>query len=231
MNVIITGASKGIGFELCKEFLQKGHRVIAIARSNVQMQRLKEYNVNETLIILSGDLTVGEDFSRVVTEIHSEIEKVDILINNAGFLVNKPFTEISEKDIEKTFSINYRVPLFLTQKLLNHFEAASAPHIVNIGSMGGFQGSSKFNGLSIYSSSKAALANLTECLAEELSEKNIKVNCLALGATQTEMLSKAFPGYEAPVSASSMAQFIYGFAVDSSKFINGKVIPVALNNP
>src|SRR5581483_7914106 len=81
-------------------------------------------------------------------------------------------------------------------------------HIVNIGSMGGFQGSSKFPGLSAYSASKAALHNLTECLAQEFIDLGIKVNCLALGSAQTEMLEKAFPGYESPVMAFEMGKYI-----------------------
>ena len=109
--------------------------------------------------------------------------------------------------------------------------ASAAAQIINIGSMGGYLGSSKFPGLSVYSAAKGALATLTECLAEELQEKNVRVNCLALGAVQTEMLEKAFPGYQAPINPEQMANFIYNFATHSSKFMNGKVIPVSLNTP
>jgi NAD(P)-dependent dehydrogenase (short-subunit alcohol dehydrogenase family) len=104
-------------------------------------------------------------------------------------------------------------------------------HIVNIASMGGFQGSSKYPGLSCYSASKAALACLTECLAGEFTESGIKVNCLALGSVQTEMLEEAFPGYKAPVDAQEMAEFIADFALKGHKFFNGKILPVAVNNP
>jgi NAD(P)-dependent dehydrogenase (short-subunit alcohol dehydrogenase family) len=97
--------------------------------------------------------------------------------------------------------------------------------------MGGFQGSAKFKGLSAYSSSKSALAGLTECLAEELKEKNIAVNCLAIGAVQTEMLNKAFPGYQAPLKANEMAAFISEFAVNGHKYFNGKIIPVSSSTP
>jgi NAD(P)-dependent dehydrogenase (short-subunit alcohol dehydrogenase family) len=104
-------------------------------------------------------------------------------------------------------------------------------HIVNIASMGGFQGSSKYKGLSYYSASKAALACLTECLATEFQESKIKVNCLALGAVQTEMFEAAFPGNKAPVKAHEMAEFIADFALKGHKFFNGKILPVATNNP
>jgi NAD(P)-dependent dehydrogenase (short-subunit alcohol dehydrogenase family) len=97
--------------------------------------------------------------------------------------------------------------------------------------MGGVQGSAKFAGLSAYSSSKAALCTLTECLAEELKLENISVNCLALGAVQTEMLSKAFPGYRAPLSASEMAEFIVQFARSGHYYFNGKILPVSSTTP
>jgi NAD(P)-dependent dehydrogenase (short-subunit alcohol dehydrogenase family) len=103
-------------------------------------------------------------------------------------------------------------------------------HILNISSMGGFQGSVKFPGLSYYSASKAALACLSECLALEFDELGIKVNCLALGSVQTEMLEEAFPGYKAPIDAKKIGEFIADFAINGNKFINGKIIPVALTN-
>ena len=104
-------------------------------------------------------------------------------------------------------------------------------HVVNIGSMGGVQGSVKFPGLSAYSSSKAALANLTECLAEEYKETPIRFNCLALGSVNTEMLKDAFPGFEGSNEPNEMAKFIKEFALTGYKFYNGKVLPVATSTP
>ena len=97
--------------------------------------------------------------------------------------------------------------------------------------MGGFQGSEKYKGLSYYSASKAALACLSECMAAEFLESGISVNCLALGAVQTEMFEEAFPGLKAPVTAKEMAKFIADFALNGNKFFNGKVIPVAFSDP
>jgi NAD(P)-dependent dehydrogenase (short-subunit alcohol dehydrogenase family) len=119
----------------------------------------------------------------------------------------------------------------MVQAVLPLMGGAGHPHIVNIGSMGGFQGTAKFPGLAAYSASKAAVANLTECLAEELKEQNIKVNCLALGAVNTEMLHEAFPGYVAPVSAVAMAQYIASFALTGQYIMNGKIVPVSISTP
>jgi NAD(P)-dependent dehydrogenase (short-subunit alcohol dehydrogenase family) len=97
--------------------------------------------------------------------------------------------------------------------------------------MGGFQGSMKFSGLTAYSTSKAALCSFTELFAEEYKNTHIKMNCLCLGAVQTEMLEEAFPGYQAPINPAEMAKFIVNFAEINGDFMNGKVIPVSLSNP
>ena len=104
-------------------------------------------------------------------------------------------------------------------------------HIVNISSMGGFQGSVKFPGLSAYSTSKAALCSFTELFAEEYKDSGIKMICLCLGAVQTEMLEEAFPGFKAPHSPEEMASFIYTFATTQGDFMNGKIIPVSQSTP
>jgi NAD(P)-dependent dehydrogenase (short-subunit alcohol dehydrogenase family) len=108
---------------------------------------------------------------------------------------------------------------------------AGRAHIINISSMGGVQGSIKFPGLSSYSSAKAALGVLTECLAEEFKESNIRFNTLALGSVQTEMLEAAFPGYTAPLKPMEMAIFIKDFAERGGNFFNGKILPVSLSTP
>ena len=117
----------------------------------------------------------------------------------------------------------------LIRQLISRFKTKS--HVVNISSIGGIGGSSKFPGLSAYSSSKGALNILTEMLAEEFKDKGISFNTLALGAVQTEMLEEAFPGYEANISSSEMANFIYKFSLEGNNFFNGKIIPVSNTNP
>ena len=113
----------------------------------------------------------------------------------------------------------------------NTFFRVHKSHIINISSIGGIAGSSKFSGLSAYSSSKGALNILTEMLCEEFKDSGPSFNCLALGAVQTEMLEEAFPGYQAQVSSLEMANYIYKFSLEGNKFFNGKIIPVSTSNP
>jgi NAD(P)-dependent dehydrogenase (short-subunit alcohol dehydrogenase family) len=157
------------------------------------------------------------------------MDKVDILVNNAGLLIHKPFELMEDNDFDRIFRANVKSIFNLTRYLLPIFSENA--HIVNIGSMGGFQGSVKFPGLSLYSASKGAIAILTECLAEEFKERKIKVNCLALGSAQTEMLGEAFPGYRAPLSAEEMASFICDFSLHGHRWFNGKILPVAVSTP
>ena len=234
MNIIITGASRGIGYQLTIHMSQLGgHNILALSRNLEALDQLRtdcsRFNANEPVSILPCDLTNLPEKA-----IQEEVEKmggVDVIIHNAGYLINKPFESLTLEDWQKVYNVNVFGVVQLTQLLLPQLEQSITPHILNISSMGGFQGSSKFPGLSAYSSSKAALSNLTECMAEEFKEKGISVNCLALGAVQTEMLQEAFPGYQAPISASDMASFIGFFALFGQKFFNGKILPVSLSTP
>ncbi|SDG72665.1 SDR family NAD(P)-dependent oxidoreductase [Mucilaginibacter sp. P25] len=234
MNIIITGASSGVGFEAVIELILSGsHKVIALARSQDKLERLLEIahglNPDCQLFALKFDI-VHDDYEGLQQFIASHFDnRVDILINNAGVLINKAFTELRESDFVEMLQSNFIGHVRAIQALLPLMPAGS--HIVNIGSMGGFQGSAKFPGLAAYSASKSALHTLTECLAQELTEQGIKINCLALGSAQTEMLEQAFPGYQSPVMAFEMGKYIADFALTGSKFFNGKIIPVAASTP
>ncbi|MDN5285092.1 MAG: family NAD(P)-dependent oxidoreductase [Mucilaginibacter sp.] len=234
MNIIITGASSGVGFEAVIELILSGnHKVIALARSQDKLERLLEIahglNPDCQLFALNFDI-VHDDYEGLQQFIATNFDnRVDVLINNAGGLINKSFTELLETDFVEMLQSNFIGHVRIIQALLPLIPAGS--HILNIGSMGGFQGSAKFPGLSAYSASKAALHTLTECLAQELIEQDIKVNCLALGSAQTEMLEKAFPGYQSPVLAFEMGKYVADFALTGHKFFNGKVLPVAVSTP
>jgi NAD(P)-dependent dehydrogenase (short-subunit alcohol dehydrogenase family) len=234
MNIIITGASSGVGFEAVIELLTTGqHKIIALARSQDKLERLAEIclglNPEAVIYPIVFDI-VHDDYADLQQFINTNFDgRVDLLINNAGALINKPFVELLESDVVEMLQSNYLGHVRIIQSLYQFMPAGS--HILNIGSMGGYQGSSKFAGLSAYSASKAALHTLTECLAQEFAEKGIAVNCLALGSAQTEMLEKAFPGYQSPIMAFEMGKYIADFALTGHKFFNGKVLPVALSTP
>lgn len=224
-NVVITGSSRGIGFELIKLFSDKGFKVFALSRNISIISNLKLPNVVPYYLDISSEKSI----SKVVKLISKELKQVDVLINNAGNLINKPFSQTSFHDFESIYKVNVFGLAELVRQFIPYFCKSS--HVINISSIGGIAGSSKFSGLSAYSSSKGALNILTEMLCEEFKDSGPSFNCLALGAVQTEMLEEAFPGYQAQVSSLEMANYIYKFSLEGNKFFNGKIIPVSSSNP
>lgn len=223
-NIIITGTSRGIGYEMALQLANQGHQILAISR-----KILHALIDHPQITCLSVDLSQEEDFESVTTFIQQTWKKVDVLIHNAGALINKPFESLSVADFEHVYKINVFAVATLTQAILPYLSKGS--HVVTISSMGGIQGSLKFAGLAAYSSSKGAVITLSELLAEEYKEKGIAFNVLALGAVQTEMLEEAFPGYQANISATDMASYIANFALTGNQFYNGKVLQVSSSTP
>jgi len=235
MNVVITGASSGIGYQTAYRFaVEHGAKVVAIARRGNRLSELRESVLREDC---SGEIIPIElDLERIekadlYNMVYNKVDSVDILINNAAKLFSKPFLEISTDDLKSMYGVNVFSIYMVIQALFPLMEKGKWKHIVNITSIGGLGGTQKFSGLSGYSSSKGAVTILTECLAEEMREMGFKVNGLAFGAVQTEMLSKAFPGYVAPVTDVEISKFLMDFSMKGHQFFNGKVLPVSSTNP
>jgi len=224
-TVIITGTSRGIGFELAQLFAKKQYTVLAISRNTKTLEAVNHPNIKTFGVDLSNE----NEIDTVVDYITRHKIKIQGLIHNAGTLINKSFLELSQTDFKEVYQVNVFSVALLTQKIIPFMPENS--HVVTISSMGGIQGSLKFPGLAAYSSSKGAVITLSELLAEECKEQKIAFNVLALGAVQTEMLEEAFPGYEAPVKPAEMAQYIFDFTTTGNKFYNGKVLEVSSTNP
>jgi NAD(P)-dependent dehydrogenase (short-subunit alcohol dehydrogenase family) len=223
-NIIITGTSRGIGYELALQFANAGHNVLAISRKTPQ-----ELIDNKNITCLSVDLSNEEELQQVENFLSHTWKKVDVIVHNAGSLLLKPFGEITSQEFENIYKVNVFGVANLTRVCLPYLQKGS--HVVTISSMGGIQGSMKFAGLAAYSSSKGAVITLSELLAEEYKERGISFNVLALGSVNTEMLQEAFPGYEAPLSAKEMADYIYNFALTGNKYYNGRVLQVSTTTP
>ncbi|WP_432222879.1 SDR family NAD(P)-dependent oxidoreductase [Flavobacterium sp. TMP13] len=223
-NIIVTGTSRGIGYELALQFANANHQVLAISRK-VPKQLLEHPNIT----CLSVDLANESDLNKVTDFLKSTWKTVDGLVHNAGSIVCKPFEELTQLDFENVFKVNVFGVANLTRLALPFMHKGS--HVVTISSIGGVRGSLKFPGLAAYSASKGAVITLSELLAEEYKEQGISFNVLALGAVQTEMLEEAFPGYQAPISAKGIADYIYDFTLNGNKYYNGKVLEVSTTNP
>lgn len=223
-NIIITGTSRGIGYALALQFAEAGHQVLALSRKTPQAL-LEHPNIT----CLAVDLAEEKDLIQVKNFLEATWKNVDAIVHNAGTLISKPFSETTTEDFERLYKVNVFAVAAITRLSLPYLKKGS--HVVTISSMGGIQGSMKFAGLSAYSSSKGAVITLSELLAEEYKAHGIAFNVLALGSVQTEMLAEAFPGYQAPLTAVEMADYIYNFTLTGHQFYNGKVLQVSSSTP
>jgi len=224
-NIIITGSSRGIGFQLAQLFANEGHKVLALSRNNAPIAALNHPNISS----FPFDLGKGSNYNQLDEFLKNNWKQVDVLINNAGKLLNKPFLETSMEAFEEVYKVNVFGVANITKRIIPLMPKEG--HVVTISSMGGVQGSVKFAGLSAYSSSKGAVITMTELWAEEFKETGPSFNVLALGAVQTEMLAEAFPGYKAPTTALEMATYIKDFALTGHKLYNGKLLQVSNSTP
>ena len=222
--IIVTGTSRGIGFELSKLLADAGYRVLALSRNEEPIKKLDHKNIDT----FSFDISSVPDREKLANYLKDN-GKVRALINNAGRLLNKPFLETTEEEFKSVYEVNVFGVVAITKLVIPFM--SNKGHVLTISSMGGIQGSAKFPGLSAYSSSKGAVLTLTELLAEEFKETGPSFNALALGAVQTEMLEEAFPRYKAPVSASEMAEYVMDFALNGQKLYNGKILQVSSSTP
>lgn len=225
---LITGAGKGIGFATTQALLQAGHRVVACSRSLEALLSMQNEVDSDVLMVHALDLSEAQAVDAFVERLS---EPLDGVINNAGLLINKSFEELTDSDWQDQWEVNVMGPVRLLRALKKANKLSQGAHILNISSMGGYQGSSKFPGLSAYSSTKGALNTFTECLATEWASNGISVNSLCLGAVNTEMLQAAFPGFEPPVSAKEMGEYIAHFITQPVKLISGKVLAIAAQDP
>ena len=221
-TIVVTGTSSGIGFEICTQAAKLNHKVISISRNK---EPLKDISGIESYSI---DITKKSSINRFINDLKNKEIEIDILINNAGYLANELFKDTTYKSFKTTFDVNIFGLAEITRSLIPYINKEG--HVVNISSIGGVNGSKKFPGLSVYSSSKAAVIALTEVLAEEYQE-GPSFNVLALGAVQTKMLKEAFPDYNANTKSDEMAKYIIDFAINGNKLFNGKLISVSNSNP
>lgn len=223
-NIIVTGTSRGIGYELALQLANAGHQVLALSRKTP-----KALMEHPKISCLPVDLSLESDLLEVENFLTATWKNVDAIVHNAGALLFSPFSETTTADFERIYKVNVFAIASLTRMALPYLKRGS--HVVSISSMGGIQGSMKFAGLAAYSSSKGAVITLSELLAEEYKEQGIAFNVLALGSVQTEMLAEAFPGYQAPLTAAQMAEYIFNFTLTGHQFYNGKVLQVSSTTP
>ena len=225
--IVVSGASRGIGRAIVDSLAQNSEiLVIALSRDINTLSQHFGQRINIRCVKFDLSLDPEQQLRQSLVDLN----EIHGLINNAGHLEKGDFNELSQEAYERCLKVNFLGPIALTSFLYSRLSKGKA-HVVNISTMGAFQGSVKFPGLSAYAASKAALCNFTEVFAEEQKLSGIRMNCLCLGSVNTEMLQAAFPGYQATTSPEEMGNFIADFTLNQGSIFNGKIIPVSSTTP
>lgn len=232
--VMITGGAKGIGRACAEIFLEAGFSVSLISRTSTELENtakelLKTYPGRVSS--LCGDISQPSIVKNWFAQTQKELGIPTALINNASIFLNKPISEQSLEEWEKVIKVNLNGSFLCAQALFQCAKESPAPKsIVNISSLAGIRGTEKFPGLSSYVASKFAVVGLTEALAVEGRDLGIRVNCIAPGAVDTEMLRKALPSLKPKAVPRDIAKIAYYLCdPNQSGILTGSTIEVFSN--
>ena len=184
---IVTGAGKGFGREIAKEFYAQGAKLALITRSQSDINDLNSEFDSGRVLSVCGDVSDSTVVAQFITQTIDKFGTIDVLVNNAGMRFRKEFLEISEDELDQVLNVNLKSIVFLSQKVLPYMIEKNRGKIINMSSIAGTLG---FANLSGYVMSKAAIVGLTKSLAVEFSDKNIQVNALAPGFCKTSYFEK-----------------------------------------
>jgi len=224
--IVVTGGSKGIGSSICEYFANHNAKVYSLSRSIPE-------NKIENVTYLKCDVSNFEEVQNVITDIHKEASKIDVLVNNAGVTKDNLLMRMSENDWDMVLDINLKSAFNTVKACSRIMMGQRYGKIINIGSIVGTTGNA---GQSNYSASKAGLVGFTKSLAKELASRNILVNLIAPGYVMTEMTDKlnedqlkAFMDnipLKRGAQGEEIAKVVAFFASDDSNYITGQVLHV-----
>ncbi len=231
-NVLITGGGRGIGAACAHRAAKSGANVSVLGRTKKQIEgvvaQLQAEFPQQKFFSFVGDVAQEADVIRWVEESDRQIGPVTDLVNNAADFFSSPLIETSLKDWERLFSVNVHGVFLSSRECVKKMLARkTAGSIVNIGSLAGIRGLTKFSGTTAYCATKSALVSMTEAMAAELRENHIRVNLVAPGAVETEMLHRAFPGFHSPATPEDLAEVVFYFLnPKAARVVTGSVLEV-----
>lgn len=231
-TVLVTGGSRGIGYATAALFAVKGWNV-AFCGTNESKVKAAENNIITTrgtrnVLGITADLSKPADIGRMFNETVARFGSLDALVNNAAIIRLGSFPDFSMTDWDDMLRVNLTAMMLCCQQGFQRMNTGGA--IVNISSLAGVSGLEKFPKMWGYSVTKAAVIGLTESLAVEGKARKIRVNCVAPGATDTDMLKQAAPGLKPDATPADVAQVIYTLAdSEQSAILSGTTVPIYSN--
>lgn len=188
-TVIITGGTRGIGLALAEGYVLAGARVVVASRKSEACDHAAQHlrDLGGAAIGVPTHLGDVEDCATLVARTVAEFGGVDVVVNNAANALAQPVGELTVDALTKSFDVNLRGPVFLVQEALPHLKASPHAAVLNMVSVGAFLFAPM---LSIYASMKAALMSFTRSMAAEFAQDGIRVNALAPGPVDTDMMRK-----------------------------------------
>lgn len=235
--VFITGGSRGIGKAISEKFAKNGYDLIINYKENTnraeEIKRNLEETYNINVMLVRADLSNEEAINNMVDIIFDKYSKIDVLVNNAGVVIDKEFTERTVDDWKETLSVNLIAPFVLTKVIGKKMFEEKSGAIINISSTNGLN--TYYPSSVDYDASKSGLISLTYDSAVEFSPY-VRVNCIAPGWVNTEMnkeLEEEFIKEETEKilvkrfgEPDEIANVVYFLASDEAGFINSEVIKV-----
>ena len=234
-TVLVTGGAKGIGRKIVEDFAKLGYNVcINYNTSEKDAIQLKDKlaSLGYSVLILKADISKNDEVEKMINEIITNFGKIDVLVNNAGICNYDLFTYISDEYVKKIIDINLIGTINVTKSVLNKSMIKNkSGNIINISSIWGITGASCEV---MYSLTKAGIIGFTKALAKELAISNIRVNAVAPGVIDTEMISNLNENEinnlkeEIPVGrigkAEDVSNAVIFLSSDKSSYITGQVI-------
>ena len=229
-NILITGASRGIGKSIAYYFARKGFNVVGTARSEFKFM---DADFKGTFTPLKLDVTDRDSIKDAFSLLKEKELLPDILVNNAGITADQLFLRMKDDDWDNVLNINLTGTFNITKMFIKQMVKNRSGKIINISSVSGLMGNA---GQVNYSSSKAALSGFTKSLAKEVGSRNITVNSIAPGFIDTDMTEyldeKAKLDLESQIplkrmgNASDISELVYFLASDEASYITGQTISV-----
>jgi NAD(P)-dependent dehydrogenase (short-subunit alcohol dehydrogenase family) len=223
---LITGAGRGIGAATAKLFSEVGAKTLLISRSEAELKETQK-TLSEESEIFVCDLEKEQNILNLMSQIQKKYSALDILVNNAGYFDKADFKKFSTEIFDKVLNINLRAPFILSREVSKIMKKGAT--IVNVSSVAGLRGVKKYPGFSAYTASKAGIIGLTQNMAQDLFLDGIRVNCVAPGPVNTQMLQKAVPGIKTETEPIDVAEVILFLASEKSKLLTGSIVEVVSN--